>query len=1441
MPQLAPDLQSILDDAPSLAPDLQAILDQDGRSPPLGSTPSLPGGFIDSFAPKPEPPSRPYTNREIREQFVIPAMKKAAAGRSATIDRNFVHEAAVGALWGVGASGVEFTGEMLQMAGDLSGIAWAREAASYLRAYGAVGTMELPPSGAGSEGAGGFARDLIGGAARTAPQFTSQIAATVGATMLGVPPVIAFSLLGVGPEASSQYIQSKEKYIGEGMDEDDAIRKAGKDAAISGGWTYITNRYLGGTVINKLTKPAIKKAKSIVSEWAGRLIVGFFGEATQELSDKLLSDVSIALVNDDQEMLDYMKTPAYRREGALEFGIGGLLGSTASVAVPHRPGTPPAPDEVQGPQELQGPRERQGPIEAYGPPISVEEVEGVPPAPTPTLEAEAAGKAGGEAPDAVAETTPAAEPAGEAHGRMHKAMRDAGAETTAQDALVRVGKNAAFEDPELGPILDEAGNIVGATHISEFAVADIILAYETQGRTAGKRVLDAVVADLFKTEAGADLQATEDIASKFPDRIKAFAEELDLRITNFVEKRARDKAAKPTVEAPAPTPPSETLPDYASMTFGELRKEAKKRGLLTTGKRAELEARLKEPATKPKAKKKAPIDERGMALHPNVTAMSDEDIARATGLPMYDPNYKPPFPDDVAVVDVRRPIPANVEPGTLLQGIRRDFPKGTKFAMSIRPPVGPQQEGLVRGTPNEVGEIIASTPEDKTFLRTGLFVDADKGGDVPGALERIAKEREIKAEEFDVKPELEAGSPSLPPAPAGETLETKGKRGPSRRGLVSLEPLVATVKAGLAAGKWTVKHTAAAARWLRQFTVDTFAAARQILTDTFGPGIGKHVGKIWAALKKEFKPSQYLSKEVMESDQPAARTTLEAMVEAMSQSKTIQEDYEAFQEKKRSKQTRIIKRIESEAVAEGTDWQVMVKMAMKQLEGRIPKNNVEALANFLTEEQIQEIGWHWIRHEHAKQMSSQQRITITMDLMRLLRKGEVPFPNVIAHLERAFGAAFAKKLRSHTMKPDVAWQQAVLRSASSFKTLKAAWDLSATFRQGNKLFRRYPIIGGIQPLIHELGAAVPFVFGERYAMAVDKRLKTGQWANLRRNSRLYLASHHGSALNEREEMMMGRLFENTPILRHLHKVMGVRWSERTFITFLNVQRVAIFDKWAKKIWANKNMTAAEKKDAYMKLARFVNAATGRSNWSMGDFDVFANSFFFAPKYALSQIEYPIATAKLMNTKGLRWVGASQMVADVLWYAGLLAIFRVMAEWFDWEAEFDYHIMSPTFGRIRVGKTTIDMFGGWGSTARMIAQASWGRKFDLDKKEMVKASSEMTFAFWLKGKESPLPSVYLRIREGKQWDKTPYDFGDPWYDPREISGKFVGQLAMDLAVPISIETALEVYEEYEWSAMELMIPEVMGAGVQVYNPPDRKKKYKYTAPRTRRSGRPSRRP
>jgi hypothetical protein len=325
--------------------------------------------------------------------------------------------------------------------------------------------------------------------------------------------------------------------------------------------------------------------------------------------------------------------------------------------------------------------------------------------------------------------------------------------------------------------------------------------------------------------------------------------------------------------------------------------------------------------------------------------------------------------------------------------------------------------------------------------------------------------------------------------------------------------------------------------------------------------------------------------------------------------------------------------------------------------------------------------------------------------------GRLPTPGELKNLERVYGAEFARELQKLRPFGERFWRL-TLDALNIPRSFLAAFDLSFPFRQGVFAFARHPkeFFGNLPAMLR---AAKNPEFAEQMVAAVKNDRTLIQTTEgfrplneLMEEARLFLPDISGTAAFEaRAEEFLSQL---------AHRIPGVGFSERGFIAYGDKLRSDIFrntlQSWARQ---GKPATAEEIAD----LGIMLNVLTGRGNLP----PELAKSLsfgFFAPRFAVSRPQL-LLSATVNNLPGVRRVtgtvlGApgqtarvSQLAAQELATsvgAGLAILSLVKMSGV---GDVELNPLSSDFGKIRIGRTRIDFWGGarpWVTAiARMITE------------------------------------------------------------------------------------------------------------------------------------------
>lgn len=307
--------------------------------------------------------------------------------------------------------------------------------------------------------------------------------------------------------------------------------------------------------------------------------------------------------------------------------------------------------------------------------------------------------------------------------------------------------------------------------------------------------------------------------------------------------------------------------------------------------------------------------------------------------------------------------------------------------------------------------------------------------------------------------------------------------------------------------------------------------------------------------------------------------------------------------------------------------------------------------------------------------------------LRLLQ-GEIPRPFEIPLLERAFGREFVEAFAAGGAGAAARGRTGILIDILGIpKTIRSAFDLSFPFRQGLLLSARNP---------REFAASFRAMFGSfspRIAREINEEIFADPDIQLLRENGLFLQPVEGitpaARIAAREETFVSRFASRIP---------GVRISERTFGTFGNKLRSDI----AKKTLNNWRAQGIDINDPerLQSLSNFINIFTGRGN--LGQAEGIANALqigFWSPRLLVSRFQAPL----LLRDPVARRIVAENLAATFGVGMSVLALVKASGL-----GDVETDPRSSDFGKIRIGRTRVDFWGGFQQIFRYMAQVTSGK-------------------------------------------------------------------------------------------------------------------------------------
>lgn len=447
----------------------------------------------------------------------------------------------------------------------------------------------------------------------------------------------------------------------------------------------------------------------------------------------------------------------------------------------------------------------------------------------------------------------------------------------------------------------------------------------------------------------------------------------------------------------------------------------------------------------------------------------------------------------------------------------------------------------------------------------------------------------------------------------------------------------------------------------------------------------------------------------------------------------------------------------------------------------------------------------------------------------LFMGGRMPTMRELALLEKVFGKEFGDIIMKRRTMSAKAFDNA-MAAINMPRAILASWDLSAMLRQGLILTVSHPTLAAknFKPMMKAM-------LSEKWLAESEKEILARPTSNL--HNKFNLAITETGQISKYDILRAEEMFA-TPWTKY---VPGVRQSERAYVTYLNRMRADTFD-----FFVNKWTKHEPGFDPYLKInydrmadmARYVNWASGRGPMIEGNVGKLANVAFWAPRYQTSkllplQTIFAIASRMVgksgrlelggdvvlgMHRQVLKEAARDQAITFGLGLMGLTLAYHGLGKKY---VEIDPR--SPDFGKIRLGNTRIDFWGGYQQYARFIGNLITGK---------AKSGKGNIYDY------SDLPSWGL---SGRQIPSA--RFGISKMNPGvallwEILGgqNFLGgeleptpggtmDIAKNKLMPLFLQDLEEAIEEEGLLGVGLASPGVFGVNIQTYKPKEESKESK----------------
>jgi hypothetical protein len=364
-------------------------------------------------------------------------------------------------------------------------------------------------------------------------------------------------------------------------------------------------------------------------------------------------------------------------------------------------------------------------------------------------------------------------------------------------------------------------------------------------------------------------------------------------------------------------------------------------------------------------------------------------------------------------------------------------------------------------------------------------------------------------------------------------------------------------------------------------------------------------------------------------------------------------------------------------------------------------------------------------------------------------------------------------------------------------TLLASSEVSMIGRQGLTTLFKWP-----KQWVKALGASYAAYFSSDWADLAQKELLTRKGAEFAEESGLF-TSELEAGLSKTEERYMSSWAKQIPFLGAL-----VRASERAAVVGMNKLRAGIWDQVTNQ-WEGMNYSQSE----YERLAKLINMSTGRGNITnktiQGALPIL-NAAFFSPRYVASRFEmlgsgiYSLVDVVTGKPRPSSKIMASQMVNFMIAGGTVMA----MAIALGLKVEKDWR--SSDFGKIKIGRTRIDIWGGFQQIIRTAAQLATGTGKAVSSGELFTKNRLETFGRFIQSKLAPTPGLVIELASKKTF------LGEPLPEFKNKAELMEWAIYQKLA-PLVLQDTIDAFRYSESRAANAMVLPLAfhGIGVQTF--------------------------
>ena len=413
-------------------------------------------------------------------------------------------------------------------------------------------------------------------------------------------------------------------------------------------------------------------------------------------------------------------------------------------------------------------------------------------------------------------------------------------------------------------------------------------------------------------------------------------------------------------------------------------------------------------------------------------------------------------------------------------------------------------------------------------------------------------------------------------------------------------------------------------------------------------------------------------------------------------------------------------------------------VALSKLKGELaPGRKVmyESIKDKLSQEDLDSLYNMTFKHPFLDEW---EKVSAANELTKLFA-GEIPTPKGLELLEEIYGSDLIKSILSKRA-IGAKLSDFLIELANIPRSILATADMSGFLRQGIVYVVSHPAISA-----KAMGKTFQFAFNKKSFEQYFKNLPKDKMYPLMRKSGLAITDPSRTLATGREEAFISRLMQKIPIFGQI-----IQFAERSYTGFLTKLRVDVFKNIAEDFLA-KGYSPVKNKKLFKSTADMVNTFTGRGGLGFGNkIAPQLNVIFFSPRLIAARFKAlnPLWYAK--QPKPVRIMAIKDFAKFVGIGTILLALIKVSGV-----GDVEDDPRSSDFGKVRVGNTRYDIWGGFIQWARVFAQLITGQRKNTATGEIVSLSKE-EYPFttrkevllrFIEGKFAPVPAFINELISG----------------------------------------------------------------------------------------------